>query len=110
MLLIHAVYLDGHCFMQDNDPKHCSKLAKAYYKTSGINWWTTPPESPDLNPIENLSHELKENIWCQVKPRSKEELISGIKASWATVTVAKYIGHLLKVIQKSSNDGATTGY
>ena len=55
-----VLYPDGHCFMQDNDPKHCSKLAKAYYKESVINWWPTLPESPNLNPIENLWHELKE--------------------------------------------------
>lgn len=42
-----------HRFMQDNDPKHTSK---------NINWWCTPPESPDMNPIENLWHELKEHI------------------------------------------------
>lgn len=111
---IRAVYPDGHRFMQDNDPKHCSRLAKAYYKKSGINWWPTPPESPDLNPIENLWHELKDYIRREVKPRSKEELIHGIKAFWATVTVEKcrkYIGHLKKVIPEVIKcDGAATGY
>ena len=87
---IRPVYPNGHCFLQDNDPKHCSKLAKAYYKKSGINWWPTPPESPDLNPIENLWHELKDYIWREVKPRSKEEVIHGIKPFWAAVTVAKW--------------------
>ena len=41
----------------------------------GINWWRTPPESPDLNPIENTWHELKEFIRRVVKPQTKEKLI-----------------------------------
>lgn len=45
-----------HRFMQDNDPKHTSRAAQQYYIDNGINWWRTPPESPDMNPIENLWH------------------------------------------------------
>ena len=37
--------------MQDNDPKHVSKLAQQYYIDNNINWWRTPPESSDLNLI-----------------------------------------------------------
>ena len=47
-------------FMQDNDPKHTSRVAKQWIIDENINWWRTPPESPDCNPIENLWHELKE--------------------------------------------------
>ena len=75
--------------MQDNDPKHTCRHAKAFYKRKSINWTKTPAESPDLNPIENLWHELKEFIRREVKPHTKEELILGIKQFWKTVDVAK---------------------
>ena len=47
--------------MQDNDPKHCFQAAQRFYDEVGIKWWCTSPESPNLNPIENFWHELKEN-------------------------------------------------
>jgi len=50
----------GHHLMQDNDPKCTSKLAESFYSRNNINWWKTPPKSPDCNPIENMWHELKE--------------------------------------------------
>ena len=70
---------------------------------NGIEWWKTPPESPDLNPIENLWHELKEYIRRAVKPKTKADLIAGIKEFWGTADTQKcqkYIGHLRKVIPK----------
>ena len=46
-----------HRFMQDNDPKHTSHVAQQFYMDSDINWWKTPAESPDMNPIDNLWRE-----------------------------------------------------
>ena len=104
----------SHCFMADNDPKHTSKLAQQFLNEKQVSWWRTPAESPDLNPIENLWHELKEYIRREVKPKNKDELIRGIKAFWRTVTpsvCAKYIGHLKKVIPKAIElKGDATGY
>jgi hypothetical protein len=44
--------------MQDNDPKHASRVAREWMDVNGITWWKTPPESPDINPIENMHHSL----------------------------------------------------
>ena len=41
-------------FMQDNDPKHTSRVAKDFYAQKGINWWKTPASSADFNPIDQL--------------------------------------------------------
>ena len=104
----------GHYFMQDNDPKHVSRLAKDFFRDNNINWWKTPPESPDMNPIENLWHELKEFIRREVKPKTKQQLVDGIKAFWSTVDAAKctrYIRHLRKVVPAVVElNGGPTGY
>ena len=94
---------DQYLFMQDNDPKHTSKRAQEFFARNRIEWWRTPPESPDLNPIENLWHELKEYLRRVVKPMTKDQLVQGIEQFWKTVKVTKcrkYIGHIQKVIPK----------
>ena len=103
---LQKVYPDGHRLMADNDPKHTSNEAKRFLKDQKVTWWRTPAESPDCNPIENLWHELKEYIRRVKKPRTKQELIDGIKEFWDSVTVAKclkYINHLKKYYQKLYN-------
>ena len=91
--------LPDHRFMQDNDPKHTSRRAQAFFEKESINWWHTPPESPDLNPIEDLWHELKFYLESKVKPRNKQELVDGIKKFWERKVTpekcAKYIDHVL---------------
>ena len=103
-----------HRFIQDNDPKHVSRMAQTFYLEKGINWYRTPPESPDMNPIENDWHELKEFIRREVKPTTKDQLVEGIRQFWSTVDAAKcyrYIRHLQKVLPKVIEvQGNTTGY
>ena len=69
-----------------NDLKHASTRAQKWMEKEGINWWKSPAESPDINPIENLWHELKE---YKDKPKTKEQLISENETFWGTVTVMK---------------------
>ena len=111
---IDDVFPEGHRFMQDNDPKHTSKLAKETFEKLNINWWKTPAESPDMNPIENLWHEIKERLRNDIKPRTKEELLDGLNEVWGSITPEKcrrYISHLRKVIPKViERNGKASGY
>ena len=59
-------------FLQDNAPRHTSRKAKEFFDANSINWWKTPPESPDCNSIENLWHKLKEYIRREVKPHTNK--------------------------------------
>ena len=99
---INSHFPDGHRFQQDNDPKHTSRLAQDFMTRSRINWWKTPPESPDLNPIELIWHELKHFLRTIEKPSTKDELLSGITRFWQERMTAekctKYIEHLQKVV------------
>ena len=74
--------LPVHRFMQNNDTKHTSRQAKAFFEDNNINWWPTLLESPDLNPIEDMWHELKFYLETKVKPHTKKELVDGIKKFW----------------------------
>ena len=46
--------LDDCIFQQDNDPKHCSKKTKEFFKEKEIHVLPWPAQSSDLNPIEHL--------------------------------------------------------
>ena len=111
---IQTVYPESHRFMQDNDPKHVSRSTIQFMNDENINYWPTPPESPDLNPIENLWAGLKRYIRKTKKPRNKQQLIEGIKESWRDHVTPelcnKYINHLMNVLPiVIKKNGAATG-
>lgn len=87
----------------------CNYLLLAY---STIFFYLS--ESPDLNSIENMWHEMKEYIRIQIKPVNERELTNGILRFWGTVTVAKcnaYINHLQKVMPEVIRaNGNASGY
>ena len=85
---IQGTYPEGHRFQQDNDPKHCSRYTQSKLEELNINWWKTPPESPDMNPIENVWGSMKTFLRNEYKPRTLDALKNGIRAFWKTLTPA----------------------
>ena len=111
---IQEKFPQGHRFMQDNDPKHTSRLAKVYMEEQSVNWWKTPASSADINPIERVWAELKRYIARRVKPLSESDLVSGIVVFWSRRMTQdkciKYIRRVTKVLPKVlAKEGGITG-
>ena len=100
---INELFPAVHRLYQDNDPKHTNEYISNFFQEQGINWWATPPESPDLNSIENIWGSLKQYQRTTYKPSNMDALKSGIQQFWMTLTpeiCQRYIGHIQRAIPK----------
>ena len=73
-------------FQQDCDPKHTSKAAKEWFTTNNVKVLEWPPQSPDLNPLENLWRQLKLKISGQ-NPKNRNELWMMLQEAWYSIPV-----------------------
>ena len=52
----------GKLFLQDGDPSQNSKVARDAMEDVGARKFSIPARSPDLNPIENVFHNVKDKL------------------------------------------------
>ena len=52
----------GKLFLQDGDPRQCSKVALDAMDQLGCRMFAIPPRSPDVNPIENIFHLVRKKL------------------------------------------------
>lgn len=73
-------------FQQDNDPKHTPKLVKSYLQSQDYQVMEWPPQSPDLNPIENMWRLLKIRLnEYDSPPKGMQELFERVTEVWYEV-------------------------
>jgi hypothetical protein len=70
-------------FMQDNAPCHKTRKVDDFLQKNGIPTLEWPPQSPDLNPIENIWNIIKARRDKKFGiPANREELIDQIFTIW----------------------------
>jgi transposase len=82
---IHG-YVDMH-FQQDGAPAHRADATRLELATLQIPWIKWPPNSPDLNPIENVWHWMKHwiEMHYDLQRLNSVHLRSAIIAAWRAV-------------------------
>lgn len=102
-------------FMQDNAPCHKSRLVTRFLAEQRVRTLDWPPQSPDLNPIENLWSVIKRRRQAKYGlPTSREELIQQVFDIWENIDDT-VLNNLLKSIDKRLSEvirlgGAPTKY
>jgi transposase len=76
-------------FMQDNAPCHTAKVVRDFLSEKDIDVLPWPPQSPDMNPIENLWAIIKKRRQKKYGlPKTKNDLIEQIFDIWDNIEVA----------------------
>ncbi len=108
-LKAHLGYAAGHG-SQTHQQVHLWMTQRGFGGTKVLEWAS---QSPDLNPIEMLWHDLKQSIHAQ-KPFNVAELKRFCKVEWAKIPpqrcerlIASYRKRLISVVAAK---GGTTSY
>ena len=72
-------------FMQDNAPCHKAWAVMNFLKAENVTVMDWPPQSPDLNPIENVWKTLGERSKAR-NPNTTEQLWNALQEEWSKIT------------------------
>ena len=76
---------DNFVFQQDNAPCHKAKSVMQWFKEKGVVLLDHPPQSPDLNPIENLWRIIKLKIYKNHEISSLDKLWQVYEQEWESI-------------------------
>lgn len=75
-------------FQQDNDPKHTSKLVKAWMQEQHVSQLPWPSQSPDVNPIEHLWSDVDAVVRIK-QPTNVRDLWTVVEQAWSNIPTAR---------------------
>lgn len=84
-------------FMDDNDPKHRAASVTSYIQRQHVRTLGSPPQSPDLNLIENFWGYMKDRL-RSIKSRNENELWANLQKLWDTID-EEFIGKQIQSMQ-----------
>ena len=78
-------------FVQDGVPAHAAKATQAWCKKNLPNFtektcW--PPNSPDINPVENLWSIRDEVVYKDPTPKTMKDLKRRLKQAWKKIPLS----------------------
>lgn len=76
---------NNYIFQQDNAPIHTAGTIKSYLRNKNVTVMEWPPQSPDLNPIENLWFILDNNLKKR-NPANEDELFRMLNDAWKKIS------------------------
>lgn len=76
---------ENYYFQQDNAPCHKAQAVIRWFDENRVNLLDWPPQSPDLSPIENLWHILKEKVRKR-NYSSKNALKEAVFQEWESIS------------------------
>jgi len=79
------LYPEGFVLQHDRATPHKAKLTSKWLAQKGVPSILTPPNSPELNPIELVWHIMESRIGAN-PPRTKQGLVRAIKKEWRRLT------------------------